>query len=215
MNILKLVQEVKSRIITISGIELNENISNEKINVKELSEIENRIGIKFPASLREMYTSYTSEVSISWSADENVYGRKCSNGRLNILSPRKIETFYDDMKFTSKKLKNNKEEIDGNIGMQALIHDWPFWIPVIRFPNGDAFCIDKRNDDKPIVFLEHDVMDSNSDLHGLKIAENFETLMDNWSKINFVDIFDWSLGVNENGIDLSKAIFDKLLDRTS
>lgn len=215
MNIFKLVQEVKSRIITINGIELNESINNEKINVKVLSEIENRMGIEFPASLREMYISFSSEVSISWSVEDNIFGRKCSSGRLNILSPQKIENIYDDMKFMVIKLTDNKGKIDGNVGMQELIHDWPFWIPVISFPNGDAFCIDKRNDDKPIVFLEHDVIDSESDLHGLKIAENFETLMNNWSKINFVDIFDWSLGVNEKGIDLSKAIFDKLLGRTS
>lgn len=36
--------------------------------------------------------------------------------------------------------------------------------------------------------------------------------MKNWSKVLFVDIYDWYDGVSEQGIDLHKPVFEKLIE---
>lgn len=210
MNLIKLIEEVKDRVNLTNKIEVNETIENSKVSADELKKIESYIGIEFPYTLRELYLNYASQVRFSWTTEENIFGKQCKNGRINILSPRKIEEMYSDMKSTVDEFINCEEE---NEGLKALVDDWIHWIPIITFPNGDAFCIDKRSSNKPVVLLEHDVMYGGPNLHGLKIATNFDVLMQNWTRINFVDIYDWSLVVNEDGIDLTKTIFDSMLGR--
>lgn len=214
MNLFKMIEDVENRLLSISNIEVNEKIGSAKIATNELKEVERNIEIEFPRALSELYLNFTSEISFLWSAEESAFGKKCKNGRLNILSPRKIERIYSDMKLVVDEANKSGDELEENEGLQALVNDWMNWVPIIGFPNGDAFCIEKRSSGKQIVFLEHDVMDGGPNLHGLKIASNFDVLMENWAKVNFVDIFDWTLGVNEDGIDTTKAIFDKMLGRS-
>ncbi|WP_091236965.1 hypothetical protein [Anaerobium acetethylicum] len=45
-----------------------------------------------------------------------------------------------------KDIIQDKEEPESNKGVLFLVKDWLHWIPVISFPNGDVFCIDKRSD---------------------------------------------------------------------
>ena len=47
-------------------------------------------------------------------------------------------------------------------------------------------------------------------LHGLIISESIEALLESWSKVLFIDIFDWYEGVDEHGIDLSKPVYEKI-----
>ena len=42
------------------------------------------------------------------------------------------------------------------------------WYPLFYFPNGDAFCLDIRNG--TVVFYEHEIYESEKNLHGLLIA---------------------------------------------
>lgn len=90
----------------------------------------------------------------------------------------------------------------------TVINDIKNWYPIFRFPNGDAFCYDKRNG--KIVFFEHEVFDMGINLHGLIIANSLDFLLENWSKSLFVDIYDWAEGVNEQGIDLKKPVFKNM-----
>ncbi|MDT8719723.1 hypothetical protein IAI10_24120 [Clostridium sp. 19966] len=84
-------------------------------------------------------------------------------------------------------------------------------MPVFRFPNDDMFCIDKRNG--KVVFFEHDVFDTGINLHGLVIAKSIEDLIIKWSKVLFIDIYDWYEGVNEvEGIDLSKDVYKTIIN---
>ncbi|WP_310601878.1 hypothetical protein [Anaerosporobacter sp.] len=92
---------------------------------------------------------------------------------------------------------------------EIVINDLKNWYPIFRFPNGDAFCYDKRNG--KIAFWEHEVFDTGINLNGLIIAESIDYLLENWSKVLFVDIYDWYEGVNESGIDLSKQIYSRFL----
>ena len=93
---------------------------------------------------------------------------------------------------------------------KKIKEDIESWFPVFRFSNGDKFCIDARNGN--IVFYEHDVFDTGINLHGLKIANNINDLFEKWSKCKFYDLYDWSKGVNEHGIDLKKSVFQPYLN---
>ena len=91
----------------------------------------------------------------------------------------------------------------------VVINDITNWYPIFKFPNGDAFCYDKRNG--KVVFYDHEVFDIGINLHGLIISETIDSLLEKWSKVLFVDIYDWYDGVNEEGIDLSKPVYKNIL----
>lgn len=99
-------------------------------------------------------------------------------------------------------------EIDRDVieNQNKVIEDIRHWFPVFLFPNGDKFCFDDRT--HQILFYEHDVFDSGINLHGLLIAESIDVLLSEWSKLLFVDIYDWTEGVSDKGIDINKPIFD-------
>lgn len=118
------------------------------------------------------------------------------------------EEIMKENRALSKNIENLEEDLieEQNIVIDDLLH----WYPIFKFPNGDAFCYDKRNG--KIVFFEHDVFDTGINLHGLVIAESIDSLLKKWSKILFIDIYDWYEGVNEQGIDLDKCIYRNVLD---
>lgn len=103
------------------------------------------------------------------------------------------------------------ENMDDDLieNQDAVINDLKHWYPIFSFANGDAFCYDKRNG--KVVFFEHEVFDTGVNLNGLVIADTIDSLLEKWSKILFVDIYDWYEGVNEHGIDLSKPIYEKIM----
>lgn len=76
------------------------------------------------------------------------------------------------------------------------------WFPIFYFPNGDAFCVDRRN--MKIVFFDHEVYDIGKDLHGIVIANSINDLFEKWSKCHFVDVYDWSRYVDDDGLDLNR-----------
>lgn len=102
-------------------------------------------------------------------------------------------------------------EYEENPGLQVLVRDWPHWLPFVTFLNGDAFCIDMKN--QSVVFLEHDVMDGGPYIHGTKVADDIDKLFEKWMQIAFVDVYDWSKFVNEEGINLAEPGFSLLLDK--
>ena len=118
---------------------------------------------------------------------------------------------YDEIREEHKLLCDLVEDMDKDIieNQDIVIDDLKNWYPIFRFSNGDAFCYDKRNG--KIVFFEHEVFDTGVNLHGLIIAESIDSLLENWSKVLFIDIYDWYDGVNEHGIDLNKPIYEKVI----
>ena len=94
------------------------------------------------------------------------------------------------------------EEI--GIELMNAINDIKHWYPIFKFPNGDAFCLDSRNN--KIVFYEHEIYDTGENLHGLIIADSISELYDKWVKCLCVDVYDWSEVVNEHGIDLNNEV---------
>jgi hypothetical protein len=165
--------------------------------------------VNLPETLRKIYVEESGGVIFNWVADYDLFGKHCSRGCFHLLSPDEIISAYKDMCEMVQEGKNDTLELESNDGMQALVTDWEGWIPIFRFPNGDAFCIDSRNDNS-IVFLEHDVMDGGPYIHGTKLAKNIEELVSNWEKIGFVDFYDWSQCIGEDGIDIGNNVFNQI-----
>ncbi|MFW5720742.1 MAG: SMI1/KNR4 family protein [Candidatus Dojkabacteria bacterium] len=211
----KLIENKVKELSTLAGVVIKRIVFAPSISLSVLKEIEERIGFRFPESLRSLYTNQAGCVKFSWSSVEELFGSQCNKGFFKLASPTEIRMRYEDMKGVVEEYKDDADELNENEGAQALVTDWRHWIPIMFFPNGDAFCIETRENNYPIVFLEHDVIDGGPNLHGLKIAKNTEDLIDKWSKLFFVDLYDWTLGVNDEGIDLSKDVFNKLLKYSS
>lgn len=126
------------------------------------------------------------------------------NGFIDFVPYEQI--FIDHLEMCEMLNKLEKDLIDEQ---DVVMNDIKNWYPIFRFPNGDTFCYDKRNG--KIVFYEHEVFDTGINLHGIIIANSLDSLLEKWSKSLFVDIYDWSEGVNEQGIDLDKPVFKKVI----
>ena len=125
-------------------------------------------------------------------------------GFVNFVPYERILSEYKEMCEIAESMEDDLIE-----DQDIVINDLKNWYPIFKFPNGDAFGYDKRNG--KIVFFEHEVFDTGVNLHGLVIADSIDSLMENWSKILFVDIYDWYKGVDEHGIDLDKSIYEMIL----
>ena len=149
-------------------------------------------------NIKYVYNNYR-EFKLCW--EEKVLHLR---GFVNFISYEKIFEEH-------KELCEISEMIRGNLTMDQIeaLKDIYHWYPIFKFPNGDAFCYDNRNG--KIVFFEHDLFDCGPNSHGMIIAKSIDCLFDAWSKVLFVDIYDWTEGVNEDGIDLSKEVFEQIL----
>ncbi|MFC7677811.1 SMI1/KNR4 family protein [Paenibacillus sp. GCM10028914] len=171
--------------------------------------MESHLKVELPEALKNIFLSEASGLLLKWFAPPEIFGEKCTRGYFHLLSPIEIIDLYEDMLSMVSDLSVNNSEIETNEGLQVLVADWPNWIPIIRFPNGDAFCVDIKNNHS-IVFLEHDVMDGGPNIHGTKIAEDLDDLLNNWNVIAFVDYYDWSECVDDNRIDIENSDFSSI-----
>ncbi len=149
--------------------------------------------------IRAIYNSY-KKFFISWKESSHKM-----HGYIDFVPYEEIFTEHKEMCDWAEAID---EELIEN--QDIVINDLKNWYPVFRFRNGDAFCYDRRTG--KIVFFEHEVFDTGINLHGLVIAKSMDYLLENWSKVLFVDIYDWYEGVNENGIDLSKSVYKDILN---
>lgn len=211
MNLLDLVNHVHLKLSSIDGIEISKVRLLEPCSSFEIEELEKRFGIKFPKQLKDIYMNCSSSILFRWNVNDARFGLNCNRGCINLISPTDVIKIYDDMISMVEEGKSNPDELEENEGLKALVEDWPNWIPILSFPNGDYFCIDKRTSGNSIILLEHDVMDGGPNVHGLKLAVDFDDLVVKWSKIGFVDIYDWTDGTNEDGIDSNLEVFKELL----
>ena len=211
MNIIQRIKKCNDELRGIQGVDIGEFIVSPPTSNQVLDELETKLEYKLPVILRDFYLNQASSVSFSWMVgNQDVFGRDCTYGKIQIPSPYELLDLVLEMKGMVQEAIQNSEELATNEGLRALVDDWEYWIPISIFTNGDAFCISTKKDGE-IVFLEHDVMDGGPNIHGLKIANNFDDLINKWSKVAFVDIYDWSKGTNDEGIDLSNIIYSKLL----
>lgn len=164
---------------------------------------------EIPEELFQLFET-TEQCSFCWvDSSEKIFGRDFHYGGFTLLSPLKIFTLFHEYREYVKEIQKNGWDQE-EAGYAALVRDWPYWLPVFFFDNGDSFCIDMREKSFPVVFLEHDVMDGGPNLHGLRIASDLGTLLDLWSQVYFVEC-DWSLIVEDSGIN-PQRFFEKKAD---
>jgi SMI1 / KNR4 family (SUKH-1) len=210
MDILQVVKSTYDKLSTISEITLEEIIIFPPVEMKELIEIEHSIGFTFPDNLRELYLYGSQSLSFNWTAAIETFGEECQMGGISILSPQMILNNYLEMIQMVEEAKLNSDELEENPGLKAMVNDWPNWIPVISFMNGDAFCINKKDNLSSVVFLEHDVMDGGPYIHGLEAASDIYDFLVRWSQIGFVDVYDWSKYIRNNRLDVGNSVFNRL-----
>lgn len=158
-----------------------------------------RLGISNEA--KYIYNNYKKFI-LTW--EDNIEKLR---GLVNFVPYEELLKEHEEMLEITKNLEDNLIE-----DQEKVITDLKNWYPIFKFPNGDAFCYDNRNG--YVVFFEHEVFDTGINLNGLIIAESIGVLLDKWSKILFIDIYDWCEGVNELGMDLSKPIYKKIIQKS-
>ncbi|MFD0695439.1 SMI1/KNR4 family protein [Paenibacillus sp. GCM10027628] len=198
----------KSALLHKHGTEIDLSDPLPKIDMSKWNALVAALNKALPVALKKIYLEETSGLIFKWSASKEKFGDPCKRGYLHLLSPEEIITTYGEMLKMVQESKNS-HEFSTNVGLQALVVDWPNWIPITRFPNGDLFCIDVTKNFS-IVFLEHDVMDGGPYIHGTTIARNLEKLLELWDKIAFADVYDWSKYCNEKGIDIENPLFNSI-----
>lgn len=207
--ILEHLEYVRNKISALAGV----NVNNDEVELNNdnvaASKIESLFKSKFFSSqLLEIY-GLVNRVKFSWEANNSIFGPKCRFGYFNLLSLEEIQIAFNDQVEQANEAKSNS--LEDEKGYAAIINDWPYWLPIFRFPSGDSFCVETRNTNLPIVFLEHDVMDCGPNLHGMQIAPNLESLLNLWSHLLFVEVRDWTEVCDANGINEQNELFSKIL----
>jgi hypothetical protein len=203
MNLLNLIENAYNFTNKCDKIQVSKcavELNNKQCDFYDL---ENKIGIKFEDNVKEIYSTYKN-MNLVWEIKETR-----ERGCFNLIPFDNLYSYYKEQIEISEEFIEC-DEIDD---IECILEDIKNWIPFCTFPNGDAFCIDKRSN--KVVFYEHEVFDSGINLHGLVIAKNIEDLIVKWSKVLFVDIYDWYEGVNEEGIDLSKDVYKNIISIAS
>lgn len=191
MNLVKVIEETIDKIKDIGAIEVN------TMFIEETDNTSNECNLI--SSLNDIYSKY-KKIKISWKSKEN-------NGYFELLSKKEILSKQEEL------IELTKEFIDDDTidDIDTIAEDLRNWLPIFRFPNDDMFCIDRRYN--KVVFFEHDVFDTGINLHGLIIAKSIEELILKWSRVLFIDIYDWYDGVDEDkGIDLTKSVYKATLN---
>ncbi len=148
--------------------------------------------------VKYLYNHY-KRFLINWEADTHSV-----NGYVDFVPYEQLRSEHELWCETAKDMEAGLiEEQD------RVVEDFLHWYPVFRFANGDAFCYDDRNG--RIVFLDHEVFDIGINLHGLTIAQSIDILLEKWSKVLFIDLYDWYEGVCEQGMDLSIPVYEAAL----
>lgn len=200
MNLLEVIENSINRIREITEIKVFEiilELNNKKCNFEKF---ESKIGFRLSNEIKNIYLKYKN-IKVVWEIKQ-----KNERGYFEFVPFESLYLNHNELIEISKDFIN-----DNSIeGIDSIIEDIRNWIPVTIFPNGDSFCIDKRNN--KIVFYEHDVFDSGPNLHGLVIARNINELIEKWGEVLFIDIYDWYDGVDENGINLSKDAYKYIIE---
>lgn len=209
--ILELINQVKGI------LEKNESVQIcfECEKVKKSIDFDELIKIGLPGHVADVFLNEFNSLLFEWKENSGLFQSSFKRGYLNILSPEQIlETYYSNQDEIREIQRNN--DYGHNEGRLAVINDWPYWLPIIKFCNGDFFCLETRrgkfNSESNVVLLEHDVLDTGPNLHGLFMATSFHELVERWGKVLFVELNDWTDGVDHNGIDVTAEIFSGITE---
>jgi hypothetical protein len=129
---------------------------------------------------------------------ENKDYKKVKRGSLHFMNFDEIEKELNNLKWIIKEY-NETEQI--NLALN--------WLPIFKFMNGDLICIDKT--DESLKLFDHEIVEIDNGTFGLKLGNNFNEFIENWSKIGFAEIRDWTEVVDENGINLKCEVIKDIL----
>lgn len=210
--ILSAIRHAEQQLAVMRGVEVGSLQWQPPASEADIDHLTSALGFVLPNSLRTIFTEEATRVEFAWRATEGVFGRKCSHGHVRLLSPDEVARDFLVQKREAQAA--TKVSAPNNEGFAALAADWPFWLPVFRFKSGDCFCLDTRfGDDPAVVFLEHDVMDGGPSVHGLRIAPNLSALLQRWPDVLFVELQDWTDGVDSGGLNPNAQVFDMMRER--
>ncbi len=153
-------------------------------------------GILIGDKIKELYQTYDI-FELSWTKGEKYIGS------VSFVPYKEIENKHEEL---LEIFDECSEWMDDS---EYIKNDIDNWFPVFEFPNGDAFCLDIR--DGAVKFYEHDYFDGGPYIHGTKIANSLDELLEKWSKIHFVDVYDWDKVVSENGLNLNNEYLHSFL----
>ena len=160
--------------------------------------VSNVLGFPINSSVKTLYERYES-FSLLWLNMERRY-----LGSIYFVGYNRLDEEHENLiEIMSESYDVNEDELN-------IAEDILNWYPLIKFLNGDAFCLDFRNGN--IVFYEHEVFDGEKNLHGLIIATSLNDLFEKWSKIHFLDYYYWDEVVNSEGIDLTSNALKEIMN---
>ena len=194
------------------------------VDIAEVRDAERRLGSSFPESLRSLYTTEASRARLRWTATPDVFGPRCRYGDLELLAPADVVKHAEGLRALAADAARDYDPNEYP-GWGAIGRDWPSWIPIFAFGNGDYFCLDVRKpttrtaagSDFAFVFLPPDVMwdDPLPESHGRQVGQGFEDLVTRWSKVGFVFRFSWSDAADDTGIDVTAPVLSRLRQKIS
>jgi cell wall assembly regulator SMI1 len=210
ISLLESVKSAQNRLKSIFEVECCELALLPPVTEADLSCIETDLRLRLPEDLRSIFINETGGLVFKWSLSHLIFGPEIKFGALHLLSPEQIVSVSSDLHSIVKD--TIEEGLAEKVGYDALVKDWPFWLPAFRFSNGDYFCINTRRGHGhfSVVFLEHEVMDGGPNLHGLQIAPSIEDLLKLWSSVLFAYVHDWTHVVDDNGLNPQSPVFDQL-----
>ncbi len=152
-------------------------------SMKEVSDMEARLGCQIPRSLRRVFLDYSARVRIDWRLPESsvrpevfrhVWAGEC---RWDMESLPELFDIYRDC-----------------LGVFSYPDDywdgpWQNKFPVLEVMNGDMLGID-IGEEQPVVYLSHEGDDS---VHGYWLGKDFEDYVDRLSLLGCVGSEDWQL----------------------
>lgn len=160
--------------------------------------VSNVLGFPINGSVKTLYERYES-FSLLWLNMERRY-----LGSIYFVGYNRLDEEHENLiEIMSESYDVNEDELN-------IVEDILNWYPLIKFLNGDAFCLDFRNGN--IVFYEHEVFEGEKNLHGLIISTSLNDLFEKWSKIHFIDYYYWDEVVNSEGIDLTSNALQELMN---
>lgn len=204
------VEEAERVLLSMAGVRCTPAVFSSAVPDAE-SIIREVVGVDIPPALRQIYSEEAGAMEFSWVAEEDVFGGDFMRGNLSLLAPERAAQLLAEQR--RQVLDIRAKGVNGiPEGYAAMVADWPHWLPIFRFPSGDCLCLELRDRDAEpsVVFLEHDVMDAGPNLHGLRIGRGLKELVARWGRVCFVEPFDWSQVVNEEGIDLNNASLTRI-----
>lgn len=206
------IDAVRQRLQGISDVQVQMHSRDDVADNDEIARLLAATNGLVPEFLLHVFAQETRHLEFSWYAPAAVFGEDCRCGCVHLLTPAQVVSHFREQQRQADEAR--RQRLDAEEGYAALVADWPFWLPVFRFPSGDCICVETRGGLMgAAVFLEHDVMDAGPNLHGLILAKTLSDFVQRWAEILFVDVNDWTVCVDKEGLNARAPVFQLMHER--